>query len=120
MIAKCGLCGREKELTFHHYIPKTLHKNKLFVKMYKKEYMKSHHWQLTTKIPTGAFPNTVEFLPYFADVEEDLPGSIKLEPKTFHNCQLMREKHNGYLQFYHKPTDQVLRIAMNSNIYHPL
>jgi hypothetical protein len=42
MKANCGLCGREKELTFHHYIPKTLHKNKLFVKMYKKEYMKSH------------------------------------------------------------------------------
>lgn len=42
MISKCGLCEREKELTFHHYIPKALHKNKLFIKLYEKKYMKSH------------------------------------------------------------------------------
>ena len=42
MEAKCGLCEREKELTFHHYIPRTLHTNKLFKKLYKKVYMKSH------------------------------------------------------------------------------
>lgn len=38
----CGLCDRLKELTFHHYIPKTLHKNKLFRKLYKLEFMRSH------------------------------------------------------------------------------
>jgi len=42
MESKCGLCGRLKELTFHHYIPRTLHTNKLFKKMYKVEFMKSH------------------------------------------------------------------------------
>ena len=38
----CGLCARYKELTFHHFIPKTLHKNKLFAKTFDKKYMKSH------------------------------------------------------------------------------
>lgn len=38
----CGFCGRLKELTFHHYIPRTLHTNKLFRKLYDIDYMKSH------------------------------------------------------------------------------
>lgn len=42
MESNCGLCGRLKELTFHHYIPKTLHTNKLFRKLYSIEYMNSH------------------------------------------------------------------------------
>ena len=42
MEANCGFCGRLKDLTFHHYIPKTLHSNKLFVKLYEKDYMKNH------------------------------------------------------------------------------
>jgi uncharacterized protein YlaI len=39
---KCGLCERLKELTFHHFIPKTLHSNKYFRKMFSIEYMKTH------------------------------------------------------------------------------
>lgn len=35
----CELCGRERELTFHHFIPKCLHKNKWFKKNFTKEEM---------------------------------------------------------------------------------
>lgn len=38
----CEFCGRLKELTFHHYIPKTLHNNKLFKKLYDKKFMQTH------------------------------------------------------------------------------
>ena len=31
-MARCKLCGRDKILTFHHFIPRTLHKNKWFKK----------------------------------------------------------------------------------------
>jgi len=36
----CEMCGREKELTFHHFIPKTCHRNKWFKKNFTKEEMK--------------------------------------------------------------------------------
>lgn len=36
-MSKCKLCGREKELNFHHFIPKTLHSNKWFKKHFTKE-----------------------------------------------------------------------------------
>jgi len=39
MMGKCELCGRENELTFHHLIPVTLHKNKWFKKNYTREEM---------------------------------------------------------------------------------
>lgn len=42
MEANCEFCGRLKELTFHHYIPKKLHNNKLFRKLYDVEYMRTH------------------------------------------------------------------------------
>ena len=42
MIGNCEFCKREKELTFHHYIPKTLHTNKYFKKIYDKIYMKTN------------------------------------------------------------------------------
>ncbi len=42
MEAKCDFCERLKNLTFHHYIPKTLHNNKLFRKLYSVEYMRTH------------------------------------------------------------------------------
>lgn len=81
----------------------------------------SHLWEYTTTKKEGAFSPKDKFLPYFADVTEDLPGSCKgLEPKTYKKCQLMTEKHGGYLQFWHEPTKQVLRIAMNSHYYTPL
>lgn len=85
-----------------------------------REAFKSHLWEYSTTKKVGAFNPEDKFLPYFADVTEDLPGSIKLEPKTYKNCQLMTETHGGYLQFWHEETKQVLRIAMNSHIYTPL
>lgn len=42
MKENCELCGRLKELTFHHLIPKTLHTNKYFKKIYDSKYMKSN------------------------------------------------------------------------------
>ena len=38
-MAKCELCDRENELTFHHLIPVCLHKNKWFKKNYTREEM---------------------------------------------------------------------------------
>jgi len=38
----CELCGREKELTFHHFIPRTLHSNKKFKKLYDIVFLKTH------------------------------------------------------------------------------
>jgi len=38
-IGKCPLCNREEILTFHHLIPKTLHKNKWFKKNFTKQEM---------------------------------------------------------------------------------
>jgi len=60
-----------------------------------------------------------EFLPYFADVTEDLPGSCKFEPETYENCQLLTQKHGSYLEFFHHETKKTLRIAINSNTYSP-
>ena len=36
---ECEMCGREKDLTFHHLIPRTLHKNKWFKKNFSREEM---------------------------------------------------------------------------------
>jgi hypothetical protein len=80
----------------------------------------SHLWEYTTIPKVNAVSADEKFMPYFADVTEDLPGSVKLKPKTFKNCQLMTEKHGGYLQFWHPKTEQVLRIAMNSHYYTPV
>lgn len=49
MEAKCDFCERLKELTFHHYIPKTLHNNKLFRKLYTIAYMRTHGVYLCKK-----------------------------------------------------------------------
>lgn len=38
-IDKCALCERENNVTFHHLIPRTLHKNKWFKKNYTREEM---------------------------------------------------------------------------------
>jgi len=74
-----------------------------------------------------AYDASIPYLPYFADVTEDLPNSVlsvrrKLggKPTTWKNCQLMSEKHGGYLQFFHHETKEVLRIAINSNYYVPV
>lgn len=84
------------------------------------EAFKSRLWSYSTTPKEGAFSPEQKLLPYFADVREDLPSWAEWEPKTYKNCQLMTEKHGGYLQFWHEPTQQVLRIAMNSNIYEPI
>jgi hypothetical protein len=42
----CELCKRVKELSFHHLIPKTLHNNKFFRKLYEKVYMGSYGIEL--------------------------------------------------------------------------
>lgn len=43
----CEICQRDDmELTFHHFIPVTLHTNKKFKKMYEKEYLKTHGMDL--------------------------------------------------------------------------
>ena len=40
---KCELCGSSEDyLNFHHLIPRTLHSNKYFEKMYDKTYMKDN------------------------------------------------------------------------------
>jgi hypothetical protein len=36
----CALCGRAKELTFHHLIPRTCHSNKWFKKNFSFDEMK--------------------------------------------------------------------------------
>jgi len=63
------------------------------------------------------------FLPYFADVTEDLPSvsrKLNIIPDTYKHCQLMTETHGGYLQFFDHKTEKTLRIALNSNTYSPL
>lgn len=37
MWGKCELCDRENELTFHHLIPRSVHKNKWFKSRYDKD-----------------------------------------------------------------------------------
>jgi hypothetical protein len=86
-----------------------------------KEYQTSHLWSFTTTKHPTYLDSQEKFLPFFADVREDLPSSCRMmKPKTWTNCQLMTEKHGGYLQFYHPETKQVLRIALNSNYYTPI
>lgn len=61
------------------------------------------------------------YLPYFANVTEDLPGYApkSMKPRTWEGCQLLTQKHGVYLEFYHHETKKTLRIAINSNIYEP-
>jgi len=35
--ANCELCGRARDLTFHHLIPRKLHKRRRFKKLYSRE-----------------------------------------------------------------------------------
>ena len=58
----------------------------------------------------------LEVLPYFADVMEDLPSRMRFKPKTYVGAQLMVER-KGLYQFYkHEGAENLLLIAMNSNI----
>lgn len=38
---KCELCGRENQTTFHHLIPRCLHKSKWYKKRYTREELNS-------------------------------------------------------------------------------
>ncbi|MEK6829825.1 MAG: hypothetical protein AABY15_06930 [Nanoarchaeota archaeon] len=72
------------------------------------------------KFPKGSlFKDEEKYLPYFADVTEDLPSWATWEPKTWKGCQLLTEKPGGYLLFEHKDSGEILKIAMNSNTYEP-
>ena len=41
MDGTCELCGRERPLTFHHLIPRTVHRNKWFKKRFTRAQMNS-------------------------------------------------------------------------------
>jgi len=123
MVRKFDLIGRT--LYTYKLMPELIQKEKniFLYKGTNDKYPKSDLFELTTSL--SEYKNLFnedenEFLPYFADVTEDLPSSIKFQPKTYKNCQLMVEKHGAYLQFYHEPTKQILRIAINSNTYYPV
>ncbi|MCC5945840.1 MAG: hypothetical protein JJT94_12995 [Bernardetiaceae bacterium] len=45
----CQLCQREKNLTFHHLIPRKLHRKKFFLKLFTKSYMQTHGLNLCRK-----------------------------------------------------------------------
>lgn len=77
------------------------------------------HFELSEVKPAGAISAEERFLPYFADVTEDLPGWATWEPEKYKNCQLLAQKHNNYLEFYDHATGETHRIAMNSNTYEP-
>jgi len=40
-MTRCELCGREKPLTFHHLIPKAVHRRKRFQKRHTKDELRS-------------------------------------------------------------------------------
>lgn len=96
--------------------------DKFYIKGTNEEAFQSSLWSYTTNPNNGAYSADEKFLPYFADVVEDLPHSVSkyMEPKTYTNCQLMVERHGSYLQFWHEDTKQILRIAMNSHYYNPI
>lgn len=86
---------------------------------------KNHYYFLTSSLShfnsEDLFPDETELLPFNAKVIQDLPNSVSkyIDPEEYPNCQLMGEKHGGYLQFKNLDNGQVLRIAINSNFYEP-
>jgi hypothetical protein len=42
----CEICDRDKDTTFHHLIPKCLHRNGWFKKRFTRDYMRSHGIQV--------------------------------------------------------------------------
>jgi len=84
------------------------------------KYDKSKFYTYSKTLPEDAIEDIGQkFLPYFADVTQDIPSHYTFEPKTWLNCQLLKETHGSYLQFFDKSTQEKLRIAMNSNYYTP-
>lgn len=112
-----------KEPMPHLYEGKDPHRgNRIMDRDTKREVEHNWRWEYTTTPPVSALDSTIEFLPYRADVTEDLPSSCRkmMTPKTYKNCVLMSETHGTYLQFYHEKSKTVLRIAINSNYYQPV
>lgn len=81
-------------------------------------YRRNNYYSIE-KNKKGVNESKTNLLPYFATVTEDLPGWCKWEPKVYENCQLTTDKQNGYLTFFHEPTNQKLKIALNSHTYIP-
>ena len=76
-----------------------------------------HYYTLSLE-PVGVNMDEEKFLPYFADVIEDLPSSCRmLTPKRYPNCQLTTQHPGGYLVFHDHKTGKDLKIAMNSHYY---
>jgi hypothetical protein len=76
-----------------------------------------HYYTLSLE-PVGVNMDEEKFLPYFADVIEDLPSSCRmLTPTRYPNCQLTTQHPGGYLVFHDHNTGKDLKIAMNSHYY---
>lgn len=58
----------------------------------------------------------LEVLPYYADVIQDLPTGMRFEPITYVGAQLMVERKGSYQYYKHESSEDLLLIAMNSNI----
>jgi hypothetical protein len=80
----------------------------------------TRYYKLSHK-PIGVNMDKDYFLPYFAKVTEDLPGSCKgMRPKVYDKCQLTTQSPNGYLVFQDLATKKHLKIAINSHTYEPI
>lgn len=64
----------------------------------------------------GIDVTNLEVLPFFADVIEDLPSGMRFEPKTYAGAQLMVERKGSYQYYKHEGAEDLLLIAINSNI----
>ena len=82
-------------------------------------FKKTKYYNNYSLTPIGFEYNDNKYLPYFAEVNEDVKQSFKKFAKIYPNCQLMMQKHGGYLQFYSHADKKVLRIALNSHNYTP-
>lgn len=88
------------------------------------EYWNSGKYFTISEVAEGEDYNKV-FLPYFADVTEDINIPIVLRrkglmPKKYKNCQLMTKKKGGYYYFYCHTKKKKLLIAINSHTYEPI
>jgi hypothetical protein len=83
-------------------------------------YEPCRYYTLSAK-PIGYNMDETDYLPYFAKVTEDLPGSCKgLEPETYERCQLTTQYPGNYLVFQDLKSKKHLKIAMNSHTYEPI
>jgi len=118
-----------KGATFNIYSEYHLHDDaefvyngsKLMMVIDKGQFWKNNRYYTLSAKPIGYNMDENYYLPYFAKVTEDLPGSCKgLEPKIYDNCQLTTQFPGGYLVFQDLKTKKHLKIAMNSHTYEPI